>query len=45
MAPIVIVKASVNSAQVPEPDSLWLSGAALAAMLLLRRRPGRARQG
>jgi hypothetical protein len=29
-----------NSAEVPEPGSLWLSGAALAAMLLLRRKNG-----
>jgi hypothetical protein len=43
--PVVIGKAPVKTNQVPEPDSLWLSGIALAAMLLARRKARRTRQG
>ena len=43
--PIVIAKTPARSAQVPEPDSLALSGIALALMLLLRRKPRQPRQG
>jgi hypothetical protein len=43
--PVIVVKAPLKSSQVPEPDSLWLSGIALAAVLLARRKPRRAAQG
>lgn len=39
--PVVVAKAASTTNDVPEPGSLWLSGAALAAMRLLRRTPRR----
>ena len=41
--PVIVPKAPLKN--VPEPDSLWLSGIALAAILLARRKPRRAGQG
>jgi hypothetical protein len=38
-------KAPVNDNKVPEPDGLWLSGTALAGVLLLRRKPRRPQRG
>jgi hypothetical protein len=35
--PVVVGKTPAKASPVPEPGSLWLSGVALAAMLLLRR--------
>jgi len=43
--PVIIGKAPPKNNQVPEPDSLWLSGVALAAMVLVRRKARRGRQG
>jgi hypothetical protein len=43
--PVIVPKAPLKSNQVPEPDSLWLSGIALAGILLARRTPRRAGQG
>lgn len=36
--PTVPVQTADTTAEAPEPDSLWLSGAGIAALLLLRRR-------
>lgn len=41
--PVIIGKSP--SKPVPEPGSLWLGGAALSAMLVLRRKPRRPRRG
>ena len=43
--PVIIPKAPLKNNAVPEPDSLWLSGAALAALLLARRKPRRSPEG